>query len=81
MTCMQPHATGAPAQLKRRPGLNPAHGCFLCIMEEVGERGFEVNWPWPPLEPLRSGGTAAPWSKLFDSLLTAAREAPYLVNC
>ena len=28
-------------------------------MEEIGERGFEVNWPWPPLEPSRSGGTAA----------------------
>ena len=24
-------------------------------MEEIGERGFEANWPCPPLEPLRSG--------------------------
>ena len=28
-------------------------------MVEIGERGFEANWPWPPLEPSRSGGTAA----------------------
>ena len=27
-------------------------------MEEIGERGFEANWLWPPLEPPRSGGTA-----------------------
>ena len=49
-------------------------------MEEIGERGFEANWPWPPLEQSLSGRTAASWSKLFDSLLTAAREAPYLVT-
>ena len=49
-------------------------------MADIGERGFEVNWPWPPLEPSRSGGTAAPWSKLFDSLLMATREVHYLVN-
>ena len=45
-------------------------------MEEIRERGFQQNWPSPPLEPSRCGGTAAPWSKWFDSLLTAAREAP-----
>ena len=28
-------------------------------MEEIGERGFAANWPWPPLEPSRGGGTAA----------------------
>ena len=28
-------------------------------MEEIGERGFAANWPWPPLGPSRSGGTAA----------------------
>ena len=28
-------------------------------MEEIGERGCEENWPWPPLEPSRGGGTAA----------------------
>ena len=36
--------------------------------EEIGERGFEANWPWLPLEPSHGGRTAAPWSKLFDSL-------------
>ena len=28
-------------------------------MEEIGERGLAANWTWPPLEPSRSGGTAA----------------------
>ena len=45
-------------------------------MEGIRERGFQQNWPLPPLEPSRCGGTAAPWSKWFDGLLMAAREAP-----
>ena len=28
-------------------------------MEEIGERGFQQNWPSLPLEPSRSGGMAA----------------------
>ena len=49
-------------------------------MEGIGERGFQQNWPLPPLEPSRCGGTVASWSNLFDSFLTAAREAPYLLT-
>ena len=41
------------------PGLTLPMDASHASMEEIGERGFQQNRPWSPLEPSRSGKTAA----------------------
>ena len=63
------------------PALTLSMDASHASIEVIGERGFEANWPWPPLEPLRCGKKATQLSHVFDSFLKAAHEALYLVTC